>query len=171
MEDFNLYNISEFLLHQLIYIVSGVKLKYSDELEKIILVPLEDNEQYIEWAKSAIENEFSLKVEINKNLRNKIKLSNSSFFILTKILKDLDSYTEDKKTGIILITKKPILVRDQFLLRIVHSIFPILGIAYLIPGVCAVTTFQDRIPKNIFNHTVSHEIGHLIGKHGYPISK
>ena len=171
MEGFNLYNISEYLLHQLIYIVSGVKVKYSDNLEKIILVPLENNEQYVEWAKEAIKNEFSLKVEVNEKILDKLTIPKRSYFIVKKLLNDLESFKEDTTTGIIFITKKNILMRDRIMLRLFHSIFPIMGIAYLIPGVCAVTTVQDRIPKKAFNYTVSHEIGHLLGKHGYPVSK
>ena len=171
MEGFNLYNISEYLLHQLIYIISGVNLKYSENLQKIVLVPLEDNDQYVEWAKSAIEKEFSLTVEINKKLKERLKIPKQSFFIVQKLLHDLKTFKDDKTTGVIFITKKRILIRDRIMLKLIHSIFPILGIAYIIPGVCAVTTFQDRIPKRIFNYTVSHEIGHLLGKHGYPVSK
>ena len=171
MEGFSLYNISEYLLHQLIYVVSGVKLKYSDNLETIILAPLDVNEHYVEWAKLAIEKEFNLKVKISRKLRDKFPIPNKSHFILRKLLKDLKFYEQDKTTGLIFITRKRILLRDRLMLRVLHSVFPILGVAYIIPGVCVVTTFENRMPKNTFDHTISHELGHLLGKHGYPISK
>ena len=171
-ESLNLYNISEYLLHQFIYIVSGVKVKYADELKKIILIPVEDDlEKYINWAKEEIEKEFSINVEIDKEIKKELKIPKRTFLVVKRLLRKLKSYNSDKDTAVIIVTRKRILLNDRLLLRIMHSVFPILGIAYILPGVCAVTTFFDRMPQNIFNHTVSHEVAHLLGKHGYPVSK
>ncbi len=171
-ESLNLYNISEYLLHQFIYVVSGVKIKYADELKKIILIPIEENlEKYVDWAREEIKKEFSIPVEIDTEIKKELQVPRRTFLVVRRFLRKLKSYNSEKETGIILITRKRILLNDRIWLRLVYSVFPILGVAYINPGVCAVTTFSDQMPQNVFNHTVSHEIAHLLGMHGYPVSK
>ena len=54
--------------------------------------------------------------------------------------------------------------------RIVHSILPILGITYIKDGICFLTTLNRLLPEELLKFAAIHEVGHLLGKHGYPLS-
>ncbi|HUY00257.1 MAG TPA: hypothetical protein VMV49_11920 [Candidatus Deferrimicrobium sp.] len=41
-------------------------------------------------------------------------------------------------------------------------------VTYLVPGICYVTTLKGYLKENLIRFVVKHEVGHLLGKHGYP---
>ncbi|TFF86487.1 MAG: hypothetical protein EU551_01305 [Promethearchaeota archaeon] len=173
MEDWlmNLYNFNEWALMKLVQVVTGNKLTYNPELKKIILICIDDiKEENLDIIKKQIFNEFGIQTDI-KTEKFDLKHAISGKFINTyEIAKKVEKEIQyDKSTAIMIITKN-FLTPNRFLLsRIIHFLAPILGITYLIQGICILTTLNDKMPQRILKFVVIHEVGHLLGKHGYPL--
>ncbi|MFX1450332.1 MAG: hypothetical protein ACFFCM_05795 [Promethearchaeota archaeon] len=167
-----LYNFSEYALSSLFRVITGIKIRYSDKLEEIRIYQLEEKDPNIlNSIQDKIWNEFNIKtkimpdiIEIPKNIRR------GNFLVTTDATRILNDQIErPKDTALLFITKYGITPFPFLTTRILQTIFPILGTSYILYGICFVTTFNDRLQKEIIDYAAIHEIGHLLGKHGYPI--
>ena len=167
-----LYNFSEYALSSLFRVITGIKIRYSEKLEEIRIYQLEEKDPNIlNSIQDKIWNEFNIKtkiipdiIDIPKNMRR------GNFLITTDAARILNDKVErPKETALLFVTKYGITPFPFLTTRILQTIFPILGTSYILYGICFITTINDRLQKEIIDYAAIHEIGHLLGKHGYPI--
>ena len=173
MEQFsrNLYNLNEWLLLQFFRVVTGFKFAFNPDLKKIFLISIGDVEpEKLEIAQNQIAAEFGIQSEILNEKIEFQKAVRGDFLNTAYMTVKLDANLKrDKKEAIMGITNYW-LVPTQFLLsRVIHLFNPILGITYLIPGICFLTTLDGYLRKDLVEFAAKHEVGHLLGMHGYPL--
>ncbi|NVM52605.1 MAG: hypothetical protein HWN66_02795 [Candidatus Helarchaeota archaeon] len=174
MEKFapDLYNMSEWALLRLFRVVTGLKLVYNPDLKRISLITLDDVEDaIIETISDLVSAEFEIQIEpVGKPIeyRNSTRGHFLNTSRLTSKLKKI--LPSDKETALMVVTNYWLSPTPFLLSRILHTIFPILGITYLLDGICYVTTLDGRLTKELIQFAAIHEVGHLLGLHGYPLT-
>jgi len=172
-----LYNWNEWLLLRFFRVITGLKLAFNPDLKEIYLIPIgKINENKLEVAKNQMANEFGIRGEI---LTEKIEFKRAlrgAFLNTTYMSMQLHKNISRPKEIAILGITNYLLVPTNFLVsRIIHLFSPILGITYLVPGICFLTTLEsltkldDQLRKEFIEFAVKHEVGHLLGMHGYPL--
>jgi len=173
MEQFSreLYNLNEWLLLRFFRVITGFKLAFNPDLKKVYLISIGDVEaEKLEIARDQMAAEFGIQSEILNEKIDFQKAVRGDFLNTAYMTMKLDkSIKRDKKEAILGITNYW-LVPTQFLFsRIIHLFNPILGITYMIPGICFLTTLDGYLRKDLVEFAVKHEVGHLLGMHGYPL--
>ncbi|MHA1380063.1 MAG: hypothetical protein ACTSRG_16955 [Candidatus Helarchaeota archaeon] len=167
-----LYNFSEYALSRLFYVVTGIKLKYRDKLDEIWIYKSEDiSPKTIDLIKEKIWNDFKINTKlISEKIEIPRRIRRGNFLITTETARIINDKIE-RPNGIALffITKQALTPFPFLFSRIMQTIFPILGASYIMYGICFITTLNNRLNQSIINYAAVHEIGHLLGKHGYPL--
>jgi hypothetical protein len=174
MEQFSreLYNLNEWMMMRFFRVITGFKLAFNPDLKKVNLISIGDIEaEKLEIARDQMAAEFGIQSEILKEKIDFQKAVRGDFLNTAYMTVKLDkSIKRDKKEAIMGITNHW-LVPTQFLLsRVIHLFNPILGITYLIPGICFLTTLDGYLRKDLVEFAVKHETAHLLGMHGYPLA-
>lgn len=167
----DLYNLNEWALLRMFRVVTGVKLAYNPELKNLHLLPFGNVEPAtVELISELISNEFGLQIE-TLNTKVEYRAAIRGRFINTSRMNlKLKKITPDDKTTAIMGVTNYWLAPTSFLIsQILHTVFPILGITYLIDGICFVTTLNGLLTNDFIEFAAIHEAGHLLGLHGYPL--
>ncbi|MHA1298767.1 MAG: hypothetical protein ACTSO9_04905 [Candidatus Helarchaeota archaeon] len=165
------YNLSEHTLSRLFYVVTGINLKYRDSLDEIWIYQLEEiDPNILKEIKEKIWNDFKIKTkEIQEKIEIPKKAKRGNFIITSEVARIINERIEKPNVvAILCISKKAITPFPFLFTRIIQTIFPILGASYIMFGICFITTYNDKLPQNIINYAAVHEVGHLLGRHGYP---
>ena len=165
------YNLSEWLLLRLFRVVTGFKLAFNPNLEKIYLLTLDIvKENLLEIVQTQITNEFNIQVEL-LNEQIDYKSANWGMFLDTSRLttKMNKIISREKEVALMGVTNYWLSPSSLLISRIFHAFNPLLGITYLVPGICFLTTLNEKLPIHLLQFAAKHEVGHLLGKHGYPL--
>jgi len=173
----NLYNWNEWLLLRFFRVITGVKLAFNPDLKEAYIVPIgEVKEDKLEIAQNQMESEFGIQGEIvTENIDVKKTVRGIFLNTAAMTIKLNKNITRPKETAIIGITNYLLVPTNFFVSQIIHFFNPILGITYLVPGICFLTTLDsltkldEQIRKDLVEFAVKHEVGHLLGMHGYPL--
>jgi hypothetical protein len=167
-----LYNLSEYTLSRVFRAITGVKLRYKDQLDEIWIYQLEQiDSKILKSVQDKIWDEFKIKTKAMTDILEVPKdFKRGNFIITTNAARMIDKQIErPKETGLLCVTKYALTPFPFLIARIVQTIFPVLGASYILYGICFITTFNDRLHQDIIDYAAVHEIGHLLGKHGYPL--
>jgi hypothetical protein len=166
-----LYNLNEWMLMRFFRVITGFKFAFNPDLKKIFLISIGEVEaEKLEIAQNQMAAEFGVQSEILNEKIEFQKAVRGDFLNTAYMTMKLDKLIKrDQKEALMGITNYW-LVPTQFLLsRVIHLFNPILGITYLIPGICFLTTLDGYLRKDLVEFAVKHEVGHLRGLHGYPL--
>lgn len=166
------YNLSEYALSRLFRVITGVNLKYREKLDEIWIYKLEDKDpEILKSIEEKIWKDFNIETKIMPDIIElPQKARRGNFLNTTEAARIIDEKVERPKgTALLCVTKFGITPVPFLVIRIMQSLFPILGTSYILYGVCFITTFNEKLNQDIINYAAVHEIGHLLGKHGYPL--
>jgi len=166
------YNLSEYALSRLFRVITGIELKYREKLDEILIYPLDETSPKImNIVKEKIWHDFEINVTImSEIIELPPKVMRGNFIITTDAARIIDEKIKRPEgTAILCVTKYAITPLPFLFTRIMQTIFPILGTSYILYGICFITTLKERLPQKILEYAATHEIGHLLGKHGYPV--
>jgi len=172
MEHFplQLYNMNEWLLLRLFRVVTGIKLAYNPNLQTVCLVHLDEVEpNFLELVQTQISSEFGLSVESLKEEIDYKRAVRGRFINTSYLARKFNKIQRDKSVALMGITNYWLAPNNLFLSHVLHTIFPILGITYILWGISFLTTLNGKLPTDFFEFGAVHEVGHLLGKHGYPL--
>ncbi|MDD1777168.1 MAG: hypothetical protein LUQ65_03295 [Candidatus Helarchaeota archaeon] len=173
MEQFSreLYNLNEWMMMRFFRVISGFKLAFNPDLKKVYLISIGDVEaEKLEIAQDQMAAEFGIQSEILNEKIEYQKAVSGDFLNTAYMSHKLNKSIKREKTEALMGVTNYWLVPNQFLLsRIVHLFNPILGITYLVPGICFLTTLDGYLRKDLVEFAAKHEAGHLLGMHGYPL--
>ncbi|MFX1295919.1 MAG: hypothetical protein ACFFD2_13845 [Promethearchaeota archaeon] len=168
---FQLYNLNEYLLLRFFRIITGFKLAFNPDLEKIYLIPLDTVKEFIiKIIKNQIFDEFGIEVISTNKQIDYSGTVRGNFINTSRLARKFKKVVSHDKSAALMSISNYWLSPTNFLIsRIIHTFQPILGITYLKWGICFLTTLQEHLPKNFIQFAAVHEVGHLLGKHGYPL--
>jgi hypothetical protein len=166
-----LYNLNEWLLLRLFRVFTGLKLAFNPDLEQIYLVPIDDiDDAQIDLVQNQISEEFGLQVDLLHEKVDYEKIIRGNFISTTRLaLKFEREITRDKSIALIGISNYWLAPTTLLISRFIHRIYPILGITYMVLGISFLTTLKGKITPDYLEFAAIHEVGHLMGKHGYPL--
>ncbi|NVM27994.1 MAG: hypothetical protein HWN65_04045 [Candidatus Helarchaeota archaeon] len=168
----NLYNLNEWALLRLFRVVTGLKLAYNPDLKKIHLITLDAVEDDIlQMISGLIIDEFEIEIELLSEKIDYRKAIRGRFLNTSRMTRKLKKAIPQEKTSAIMVVTNHWLAPTGLLIsRVLHTVFPILGITYLLDGICFVTTLNGHLPTDLIQFGTVHEVGHLLGLHGYPLT-
>ncbi|MFX0133704.1 MAG: hypothetical protein ACFFDN_08675 [Candidatus Hodarchaeota archaeon] len=167
-----LYNFSEYALSSLFRVITGIKIRYREKLDEIWIYQLEEKDtKTLNSIEDKIWKEFKIKTKLMPDIIEiPKKVRRGNFIVTTDAARIVnDKIERPKDTALLFITKYAITPFPFLTTRILQTIFPILGASYILYGICFITTFNERLQQEIIDYAAIHEIGHLLGKHGYPL--
>ncbi len=173
MEKFNrdLYNLNEWLLLRFFRVVTGLRLAFNPNLETIYLVNIDEVQaNTIEIIQNQVSDEFGVQIQQIQQIIDHKKAVRGSFLNTSHLtLKLNDQISRDKGIAIMAVSNYWLAPTNLLISRIFHSFQPLLGITYLVYGICFITTLNGKLPEELIRFAAIHEVGHLLGKHGYPL--
>lgn len=175
MEKFSLdlYNLNEWLLLRLFRVITGFKLAFNPHLKNIRLMPIANvQENLLTLIQTQVNDEFGIHVETFPSPLDYPRAFAGRYLNVSYLANKLNqSIPRDKDTALLGISNYWLTPTPFLLSRIIHTFYPILGITYLAWGICFLTTLQGLLKTNLLQFAVKHEVGHLLGLHGYPLFK
>ncbi|TFF87663.1 MAG: hypothetical protein EU549_04340 [Promethearchaeota archaeon] len=156
---------------ELFKVITGSKIAYNPDLKKVLLLPLNEiKESTIEIIKKQLYEEFKIETEVLDTEIESKRAIDGGFINTAYLSRELErKISYNKSIAIMGISKYWLSPTGLLLSRIIHTFSPIIGLTYLESGICVLTTLKGKIPKHLLKFAIIHEVGHLLGKHGYPL--
>lgn len=173
MEKFSLdlYNLNEWLLMRMFRVITGVKASFNPNLEKIYLFSVDNvKEEIMQLVEDQISDEFGIHVKPLNFSTDYKKMLRGKFVNTSRLSMKLKDASREKDAAIMGVTNFWLVPTNFLTSRILHSFSPILGITYVMWGICFLSTLTGNLKKEIIQFSTKHEVGHLLGKHGYPLA-
>ena len=154
--------------------LTGVRLGMKN-LKRVKLIPFGSGlDEYILHIEKKLAKEFGLEVEVigRRSVPRELVEWGSHVFVPYTAKFLLKEVGRAENSAILGVTGYQLsILPPLWSVRQLYHFHAILGISMPYYGVVLVTTLNDTLPTKSLVETSMHEIGHLMGKHGYPLWK
>ncbi|MHA1145682.1 MAG: hypothetical protein ACTSRW_13155 [Candidatus Helarchaeota archaeon] len=156
---------------RLFHVVTGLKPAFNTHLKKIYLISLNEvKNESLDLIRKTIEDEFDISVEDLHQDISFQRFLRGIFLNTSGLARKFKKIPREKGIALMGATNYWLVPTYSMFSRIIHSFQPILGVSYVMWGICFVSTLSGKIKPDYLQFAAKHEVGHLLGKHGYPLS-